>query len=162
MEEQRFDLFLTGHLAVGSDRDRAVQQLAALFKRPPDQIDKLLRGRSSRIRKALNAAEVQRLQAGFDKIGILTEARPCPEGTPQQRAIAENIGDSQDTLSLCPTGSPVLRENERRQVNAVSIDTSALSLAQVGSHLQEPQKAAVKVPNTDHLHRRPRLKRIRD
>ena len=152
MEEQRFDLFLTGHLAVGSDRDRAVQQLAALFKRPPDQIDKLLRGRSSRIRKALNAAEVQRLQAGFDKIGILTEARPCPEGTPQQRAIAENIGDSQDTLSLCPTGSPVLRENERRQVDAISIDTSALSLAQGGSRLQEPRETAVKAPNTDHLH----------
>ena len=151
MDEQRFDLFLTGHLAVGSDRDRALKQLAALFKRSEEQVDKLLRGRSSRIRKGLSPTEIQRLQTGFDKIGILTESRPCPEGNAQQRAVTENIGNSQDALSLCPAGSPVLRENERKHITAASIDTSSLSLAQLGSRLQDAKEQHVIAPNTDHL-----------
>lgn len=151
MDEQRFDLFLTGHLAVGSDRERARQQLAKLFKRSEQEIDKLLRGRSSRIRKSLTAGDIERLQRGFDKLGILTDARPCPAGTPQQQAIAQSAGQAQQSLSLCPTGSPVLRPHERQPLASANIDTSGLSLSQLGSPLEPLQRPTPAPPNTDHL-----------
>ncbi len=151
MDKQLFDLFLTGHLAVGGDRDRAVRQLAALFKRSEEQVEKLLQGRSSRIRKAIGSAELERLQRGFDKLGILTESRPCPAGNQQQRAVAEYASAANEPLTLCPNGSPVLREQERQRLAPLNIDTSSLSLATPGSRLQDPQAVEAIVPDTGHL-----------
>ncbi len=151
MADPQFDLFLTGHLAVGSDRDRAVKQLSTLFKRPAEHVDKLLRGRSSRIRKAISSAELERLQRGFDKLGILTESRPSATGSEQRQAVAEHASAASEPLTLCPSGSPVLREQERQAFQRANIDTSALSLAATGSRLQEHQVRSVEAPATDHL-----------
>lgn len=152
MADEHYDLFLTGHLAVGADRQRAVKQLAALFKRPAEQMDKLLQGRTSRIRKHLSAEQLQRLQQGFDKLGILTDARPSATTSPQQQAIAQHAGAAEDSLALSPVGSPVLREQERRKVEPVKIDTSSLQLDAPGVSLQAPARAAPPAPDTSHLH----------
>ncbi|MBO6752104.1 MULTISPECIES: hypothetical protein [Spongiibacter] len=151
MADEHYDLFLTGQLAVGADRERAVQQLAALFKRPPEQMAKLLQGRTSRIRKNLDAEQLQRLQRGFDKLGILTESRPSSTTSPQQQAIEQHAEASEQALSLSPVGSPVLREQERRRIDPVNVDISGLRLDALGAPLQPPSKPAAHSPDTSHL-----------
>lgn len=151
MADEHYDLFLTGQLAVGADRQRAVEQLAKLFKRPPEQLEKLLQGRSSRIRKNLNIDQLERLQRGFDKLGILTEARPTSTGLGQRGAIEQAAQTAQTSLSLSPVGSPVLREQEKQAVPPVDIDTSELRLDAIGTRLQHQSPAAPPPPDTSHL-----------
>ncbi len=151
MADEHYDLFLTGQLAVGADRERAVKQLAALFKRPPEQMAKLLQGRTSRIRKNLDVEQLQRLQRGFDKLGILTESRPSSITSPQKQAIEQHAEAGEQALSLSPVGSPVLREQERRRIDPVNVDISGLRLDALGAPLQSPSKPAAHSPDTSHL-----------
>ncbi|MBD2858178.1 hypothetical protein IB286_04090 [Spongiibacter sp. KMU-158] len=170
MNNESFDLFITGQLAAGYARETALQQLAKLFKRPVAEVEKLLNGRPTRIRKNLSPDELNKFQTAFDRIGVITEAIPCldevtaivasskpisapkePENTPQN-AIAEHAAQAPlAALSLEPIGSPVLRENERRGVTHREVDTSALSLAQAGSILETPKTIDRPAPATDHL-----------
>lgn len=153
MADDRFDLYLTGTLAMGCDRARAVAQLAKLFKRPPEQVEKLLAGKATRIRKHISGEEISRLQLAFDKLGILTDSQPSPTASPQSAAIDQHAAAAPpESLSLSPVGSPVLRENERHRVSTPNIDTSHLS---VGSNdqikAQHRQTHSAPAPDVSHL-----------
>lgn len=147
MDNQRFDLYMTGQLAAGGNRDTVTQQLAKLFKVTPEQIAGKLQGKPSRIRKNLPADELERYRAVFDKLGVLTETKACKESPEQNTKTA---ADSE--LSLSPQGTPVLRDDEHSSIPVVEPDTSAFSLAEPGASLDtNPRPAAVLEPNTDHL-----------
>lgn len=152
MAEDRFDLFLTGQLAMGCDRGRAIAQLAKLFKRPPEQIKKLLVGKPTRVRKAISGEEISRLQLAFDKLGILTESQPAISASPQAAAIERHAAAAPpEALSLSPVGSPVLRENERKTVAPPVVNTSHLSVSS-GDPVSTPARAsAPPPPDVSHL-----------
>ena len=114
-------------------------------------MEKLLQGRTSRIRKQLSLEQLQRLQQGFDKLGILTEARPSATTTPQQQAIEQHAQTAEQALSLSPVGSPVLREQERRKIDPVKVDISGLHLDALGAPLQAPSQPPPQAPDTSHL-----------
>ncbi len=149
MSNDYYDLFLTGHLAQGYSRERALQHLAKLFKREPSQLEGLIRGRPNRIKKKLATEELAKFQAVFDRIGLITEAIPSQDENSPEKAAAtstHNPAESQSqniahyaaaapagTLALEPVGSPVLKENERRQKTEREVDTSGMSLAAFGS-----------------------------
>ena len=88
MTDIRFDLIMTGNLASGVSREVAISKLAALFKRPPDQVGNLLNGKASRIRKNLTQAELQRYRDAFNKIGVITKALPRPRLKARTRTLA--------------------------------------------------------------------------
>lgn len=160
MDEQAYDLFLTGQIAPGHSREQALQQLAKLFKRQTNQAEQLLAGRPTRIRKNLTAAELEKFQAAFARLGILTEAMPClddsgsvqtpPVTSATSPGTATNPG-STSGLALDPVGTPVLHEAERRPFTECDIDTSTLSLAATGTTLSSPRLRQVTTPETDHL-----------
>ncbi|QQD16936.1 hypothetical protein I6N98_11135 [Spongiibacter nanhainus] len=155
MTDARYDLYLSGELALGCDREAALRQLSALFKRPPEQVQKLLAGKATRIRKALSEDELNRYQQGFDKLGILTEARLCEPEKTQDRtaaAIAEHAAAaSSEPLALTPVGTPVLRQQERPAQAKANIDVPDLSLSSVGSQLSESRPTTAIAPDTSHL-----------
>ncbi|AMO68818.1 hypothetical protein DOK_08709 [gamma proteobacterium BDW918] len=150
MTAQRFDLILTGELAPGHPRDIALQQLANLFKRPIDQVEKLLAGKPNRIRKDLDANEIKRYQQVFAKIGLIAVAKPCNTEGQAKPPIPAATPDS--SLSLSPEGTPVLRDNERPASTASAPDTSHLSLAQSGEILSDQHETPpLPQPDTEHL-----------
>lgn len=151
MTEARYDLYLSGELALGCDRETAVRQLASLFKRPPEQVAQLLAGKPTRVRKGLTEEALNRYQQGFDKLGVLTEARLCQQEAGSASHIAHHAAASSEPLSLTPVGTPVLREHERPRPTAVEVDVSALSLSGVGSQLSESKPITAQAPDTSHL-----------
>lgn len=155
MTDARYDLYLSGELALGCDREAALRQLSALFKRPPEQVQKLLAGKATRIRKGLSEDELNRYQQGFDKLGILTEARVCePEDTQDRTAAAiarHAAAASSEPLALAPVGTPVLRQQERPTPAKANVEVPALSLSGVGSQLSEPKSVSASAPDTSHL-----------
>jgi len=159
MTTPHFDLIMTGELAPSHNRDAALAQLSALFKRPVDQIEKLLNGRPNRIRKNLSEAELQRYQALFAKIGVITLAQPSSaaiaEETPTPPATQpapQSAAPTPASLSMSPAGTPVLREDERHFIATAAPDTDHLSLAASGTNLGDAEdRPPVAEPNTDEL-----------
>ncbi|MEX1669944.1 hypothetical protein AB4876_13570 [Zhongshania guokunii] len=157
MTTPHFDLIMTGELAPGHSRDAALTQLSALFKRPVDQIEKLLNGRPNRIRKDLSEADLQRYQALFAKIGVITLAQAssaAPRGETATPPVAEPTPQSAtpttSSLSMSPPGTPVLREEERHFIATAAPDTDHLSLAASGVILADAdERPPVPEPNTD-------------
>jgi hypothetical protein len=95
MTDARFDLILTGNVVPGVSRDVAITKLAALFKRPIEQVDKLLTGKARRIRKDLDDTELQRYQETFSRIGVITEVlaaaiKPQGDQNPTETAAKQS------------------------------------------------------------------------
>ncbi len=150
MTAQRFDLFLTGELAPGHPRGSALQQLAKLFKRPVDQVEKLVAGKPNRIRKDLDASEIQRYQQVFTKIGLISVAKPS--SIDDQTTNPTPVASAQTNLSLSPEGTPVLRDEERDVSTGAAPDTSHISLANSGETLSDQHEAPpLPLPDTEHI-----------
>jgi hypothetical protein len=150
MTAPRFDLYLTGELAPNQPRDLALQQLAALFKRPVDQVEKLLGGKANRIRKDLDSQQVQRYQQVFEKMGVISISKPSAdtETTAKPNPVAASAQD----LGLSPSGTPVLREDERQKGSVPAPNTDHLSLAHSDEDLGTSNEAPpLPTPDTDHL-----------
>ncbi|WP_339676705.1 hypothetical protein [uncultured Zhongshania sp.] len=146
MTEAQFDLLMTGDTAPGVDRNIAVSKLATLFKRPVEQVDKLLCGKPSRVRKNLNQAELERYQNAFESIGVITKAVASA-----QAADVPQIDKTPATLNLCPNGTPVLSEDERYRPAVAAPDTDHLSVADSGENLSSNDSIPVPAPDTDHI-----------
>lgn len=152
MTAPRFDLYLTGELAPGQARDLALQQLATLFKRPVDQVEKLLSGKANRIRKDLDLSQVQRYQQVFVKMGVIAISKPSTAPVPTPATSPSEVAATGQSLNLSPSGTPVLRDDERQIVNASAPDTDHLSLAQSGENLgNQNDTPPLPTPNTEHI-----------
>jgi hypothetical protein len=154
MTDTRFDLILTGNVVPGASRDVAINKLAALFKRPVEQVDKLLEGKPSRIRKDLDHTELQRYQEAFSRIGLTTKT--VPSGTEMQadqnptEASAKQSYPS-STLSLCPNGTPVLTDDERHYPAIAAPDTADFSVTSADEPLTQNETIPLHAPDTDHI-----------
>ncbi|POP53729.1 hypothetical protein [Zhongshania marina] len=148
MTDIRFDLIMTGNLASGVSREVAINKLAALFKRPPEQVGNLLSGKASRIRKNLTQAELQRYRDAFNNIGVITKVLPSATET----SSPESKDAHSSTLSLCPNGTPVLSDAERQHPPISAPDTDHLSIADVGQTLSDEQASPpLPAPDIDHI-----------
>lgn len=154
MTDTRFDLILTGNVAPGVSRDVAINKLAALFKRSSEQVDKLLSGKPSRIRKNLDHTELQRYQEAFSRIGVITDVVP----TATELQAAQNSTEAtakqsspSSTLSLCPNGTPVLSDDERYYPPVSPPDTGSFSVAAAGETLTQNEAIPLPAPDTDHI-----------
>ncbi|CAA0087492.1 Uncharacterised protein [Zhongshania aliphaticivorans] len=156
MTDTQFDLFMTGDIAADTVRDVAINKLAILFKRPVDQVEKLINGKPSRVRKGLNSVELQRYQQAFKKIGVVTKAVPAGStfqysDQPQTDTATDRAATSSSTLSLCPSGTAVLNEDERQHPPIAAPETAHLSLASQGDNLSENPDIPIAAPDTDHI-----------
>ncbi|WP_269620080.1 hypothetical protein [Zhongshania sp. BJYM1] len=149
MTESRFDLILTGNLAPGVSRDAAISKLAALFKRSIEQVEPLLSGKASRVRKDLNETELQRYQQAFNAIGVVTKVLPA---APKLETSTSNIPSSTPHLSLCPNGTPVLSDDERQHPPVAAPETAHLSVVELGQNLSDNGgMPPLPAPDTEHL-----------
>lgn len=148
MTDIRFDLIMTGNLASGVSREVAINKLAALFKRPPEQVGNLLSGKASRIRKNLTQAELQRYRDAFNSIGVITKVLPSAT----ESSTPESKDAHSSTLSLCPNGTPVLSDEERQHPPVAAPDTDHISVANVGESLNDEHSAPpLPTPDIGHI-----------
>lgn len=111
-----FDLYYAGEVLEGYTEDEVRHAMAALFKTDAERIATYFAGR----------AEVIKL-----KVAEVTVAR--------YQAAMKNLGAE---LIVVPAGHEPPVVNAQASREPVAVDTSALSLAQAGAELTEPQAAA--------------------
>lgn len=139
MSEQLYDIIITGRLLEGVSQDQAVQRVAQLFKTGPDKAAQLVDGKPHRIKKDLTEDAARKFKSALTKAGLQTVAKPSAASNAAENTASEAASPQtaptqpSSSLDLAPEGTPVLKEDERKQVIAPDLDLSGIALAE-----QEP------------------------
>ncbi|MFT5484724.1 MAG: hypothetical protein ACI9GW_003392, partial [Halieaceae bacterium] len=175
-----YDIYFSGELVEGFDRNTVARNLGQLFKADENTVAKLLGGQTQRLKRGLDKAGALKYKKALAAAGAQIAIRPtdaarqtpeastaanetattssattaplvdAPSGEPAAPQIATQTGLNE--MSLAPAGSDVLRENERKAVATAEVDTSAIQLE---SPFLEPKPVARQEPppppDTSHL-----------
>lgn len=120
MDNQRFDIYLTGKLAVGLTPTEAVDRLAQLFRSTPEAMRVLVSGKPQIVKRGVDHATATKYRDALHRAGLEVSIRPQPE--------VETEPEAPQGLSLAPYGTEMLSAQERKPEITATIDTSHLSL----------------------------------
>lgn len=169
MDAPTYDVYLTGKLAEGLSADAAAERLAQLFKTSPQSMAALLTGKAQVLKRGVDRPTALKYRDALARAGVevafKTQAAAPAAAPPAAAARATTAAPvaaapapaqaipapASTGLSLAPAGTDVLKEDERRVIAAVAVDTSHLSVAPPGdlsSGIERPPTAA---PDTSHL-----------
>jgi hypothetical protein len=138
----RYNLIFRGEVLEGQHPAVVRKRLGETFA--AQQLDLLFSGRPVVIKRQVDAATAARLQALFKQAGARLRVVADSAAT---EVSAPAAGASVVELQLLPSGSPVLRADERRVWQPRHIATEGFALAEVGARLAAP--AAPVVPRVD-------------
>lgn len=168
---QYFEIAFSGTLAAGAERGQVQAAIARLFKAEPETIATLFSGQRVVIKQRLDAATTAKYRAAFKQAGAVLEVTALEAAEDEQTqgvaeaAATESSGLLQVTprdvymaafkdvqapdFGLAPAGENLLPEPP--VVPAPDFDLSALSLAPLGSDLEQLPPAKAVIPDTSHL-----------
>jgi hypothetical protein len=155
---ERYKLVYRGEVLEGQHPAVVRKRLAETASYGNEHLDLLFSGRPVVVKRDVDAATAARLRALFKQAGarlaVLAVESPAgaaaaPRGNaaPPEHVGAAAERAAADDLQLLPSGSPVLRDDERQSWLPREIDTDGLSLADVGVTLG--QTAPPPVPDVD-------------
>ncbi len=164
MDQPRYDIIFTGKLQAGTNPEQAQASLAKLFNTSPDNVAKLFNGKPQRLKRGVDKTAAIKYKAALHKAGLviafkqtlveeatgaLAAAQPAAKATPSNSAPP---AAAPSALSLAPSGSEVLTEDERHDFVPRDVDTSAIQLV---SPFLEPQQddpvPPPPPPSTQHI-----------
>jgi hypothetical protein len=180
MDSRLYDVFLTGKLADGLDREQAAERLAQLFKAAPATMLGLLTGKPQLLKRGVDRDTALKYREALQRAGVEVAFKPqaaapqpaAPSPATQQPASREPVARQPATrpvdtspqppvaeavpagaLSLAPAGADVLNADERRPVEPAHIELGHLSVAAAGAPLDELPRAlgAPVAPELGHL-----------
>lgn len=130
MSDTEFDIIFRGDIVIGQQLADVKARLQQLFKADAARIEQLFSGRPVPVKRKISAAEAEKYRAVLLKAGARVDVRPS--------SAQASPGSS---LTLAPVGVLLLRPSERQTVEAVDIDTDAISLRpQEGDLLDATEK----------------------
>ncbi|WP_323845250.1 hypothetical protein [Microbulbifer magnicolonia] len=152
--QSTFSLIFRGDLVPGYTAADVKANMARLFKAGPEALDKLFSGRPLAIKKGLNLAQAEQLQATLAKIGAQTalkaegeaEAPPAPAPQAEEAPAPAAPAQSQPDWSLAPMEGNLVKEHERERKATVSVSVDHLSLKPAEGNLIEEGERAHKQP----------------
>lgn len=132
---ERYKLLFRGEVLDGQHPAVVRKRLAALASYSGEHLDLLFSGQPVVVKRAADPATAERLQALFRQAGARLRVAPAAAAGAPAAAGADNQVSGGAGLQLLPSGSPVLRDDERRAWQAREVDTSRLSVAETGARL---------------------------
>ncbi|WP_444943587.1 hypothetical protein ACJJIK_19165 [Microbulbifer sp. ZKSA006] len=154
MSQSTYSLVFRGDLVAGFTAADVKASMARLFKSNPQAIEKLFSGRPLVLKKGVSLPQAQQFRASLAKIGAQVSIRDESGGavaTERAEPKTETAAGAQWTLA--PMEGNLVKEHERKSVEAVSVEVEHLSLrAAEGQLLDESERkgeepAPVSVPN---------------
>jgi len=177
MDPDTYDIVFDGQLLDGFDRDDVSANLEKLFKSPATTIAKLMNGGTVVVKRNADLATARKYLLAMQKAGALAIIRPAnsvserrpaetaatpspaparapaPASDPQQTNAATVTDESGEpsALSLAPAGSAVLREDERKVIQAAEVETDHIQLASIFATQQTSTAPPPPAPDTSHI-----------
>ena len=146
----RYTVYFAGQILAGHTAEEVRSNLAKLFKADEATLDKLFSGSTQILKRDCDEA-TPKGQTAAEKIAALAAAEDDTRfsGRPPPAPIPEPEEDGK--FQLAPVGSDLLRPEERRPVEALTPDISALSVDAAATRLSAEPTAPPPPPDTAHI-----------
>lgn len=141
MSEQQFQVVVNGTLVEGHDADQVKQAIARLFKTTTDQVAPMFSGRALAVKKGLDRETAQKYRAAIIQAGLAATIVAMEASGAAAPAPGSDTGLAAPGSLMDETPPPAPPE----------IDTSALSMAEVGADVADPRQVAPAAIDTSQL-----------
>ena len=145
--EPRFDVYFAGECLKGHDAAEVRLALSKLFKAQGQTLERLFSGTEQPIKRGCDKATALNYQRAMSKAGAKPIIRRVSPGEPTRSPSTPT--DDTGELTVAPSGTDVLRPEERAVVEAPEISTDHLHVEPAGDRLAPPAPVVEALPVPD-------------
>lgn len=161
MADPKYDIYFRGEILPGADAAQVKSAIAQIFKADAAKLAILFSGKVNTIKKSVDKATAAKYQQAFKKAGakaVITQAKEeqsfevptaAPVNAQQESAVKQAIADA--NWDVLPSGSDLLKPDERRDIPNVDIDTSSIKVVSPFAEIEVENKPIPPAPDTSHI-----------
>ena len=161
MTDPRYDIYFRGEILPDHNEDQVKAAIAQLFKASDAKLVQLFSGKVNAIKKSVDKATAAKYQQIFKKAGakaVITVAKEEErreevenKETANQETGSKEIKSEEGSWDVLPSGSDLLKPDEKREIPDVDIDTSAIKMASPFLDFEDVEKNVPPAPDTSHI-----------
>jgi len=163
MADPKYDIYFRGEILAGADEANAKATVAKIFKADAAKLAVLFSGKVNSIKKAVDKTTAAKYQQAFKQAGaklVITLAKEEQVSIPVNSSKATtqpSIVNKQESMNsegnwdVLPTGSDLLKPDERRNIPDADIDTSGIKVVSPFAEVEVVEKVVPPAPNTSHI-----------
>ena len=170
MADPKYDIYFRGEILPGADAALVKSAIAQIFKADAAKLAILFSGKVNTIKKSVDKATAAKYQQAFKKAGakaVITLAKqvqssepPAAPVTAQQENVPPSKPDNTPAIQqaiadanwdVLPSGSDLLKPDERRDIPDVDIDTSSIKVVSPFAEIEVDNKPIPPAPDTSHI-----------
>lgn len=163
MADPKYDIYFRGEILAGADEANAKATVAKIFKADAAKLAVLFSGKVNSIKKAVDKTTAAKYQQAFKQAGaklVITLAKEeqvsiavnSSKATTQPSIVNKQESmNSEGNWDVLPTGSDLLKPDERRNIPDADIDTSGIKVVSPFAEVEVVEKAVPPAPNTSHI-----------
>ncbi len=170
MADPKYDIYFRGEILPGADAAQVKSAIAQIFKADDAKLAILFSGKVNTIKKSVDKATAAKYQQAFKKAGakaVITLAKqvqssepPAAPVTAQQENVPPSKPDNTPAVKqaiadanwdVLPSGSDLLKPDERRDIPDVDIDTSSIKVVSPFAEIEVENKPIPPAPDTSHI-----------
>jgi hypothetical protein len=139
MPSQTYDIFFSGQLTEGANRNEARQKVASIFKANEDKLNKLFSGKQVMIKSGVDDETASKYREAFRKAGALVDIRlSAASSKNKEKPTTETTSHkSAEELTLLPPNTGSLIDCAKKITPQPIPDISSITLASPGSVIDE-------------------------
>jgi len=146
-----YDVCFAGELRQGLELSAVRKNIQKLFNAEPDTLDKLFSGKTQLVKRGCDKATAEKYRKAMELAGATAIIR-ARDTTPAQTDTPPTPGNEGGAaFNLAPTGSDVLRPDERAAEPVSDVDIPDVELAELGTDLGDHVEHSEIAPDTSHL-----------
>jgi hypothetical protein len=166
MADPRYDIYFRGEILAGADEVQVKSAIAKIFKADTEKLSLLFSGKVNTIKKSVDKTTAAKYQQAFKQAGakaVITLSKaaaqiadtPVPatkaETSKVESASIKTKPDTDDSWDVLPSGSDLLKPNERRNIPVTEVDTSGIKVVSPFAEIEMVEKIVPPAPDTAHI-----------
>lgn len=157
MADPKYDIYFRGEILAGADETQVKAAIAKIFKADAAKLAVLFSGKVNTIKKSVDKATAAKYQQAFKKAGakavitLAKEAQSSPAVLTEQRRQSDKKTLADSSWDVLPSGSDLLKPDERRDIPQVTIDTSGIKVVSPFAEIEVADKPLPPAPDTTHI-----------
>jgi len=163
MADPKYDIYFRGEILAGADEANVKAAVAKIFKADAAKLAVLFSGKVNSIKKAVDKTTAAKYQQAFKQAGaklVITLAKEeqvsiavnSSKATTQPSIVNKQESmNSEGNWDVLPTGSDLLKPDERRNIPDADIDTSGIKVVSPFAEVEVVEKVVPPAPNTSHI-----------
>jgi hypothetical protein len=144
MSDENFEVAFSGEIADGANLEQVKARVAQMFKADEAKLAHLFSGKRVIIKKNIDRQTAAKYQAALHKAGAVCEVKNCSvaESVGTAQVVASVSGNMPITAPDIPVETPAAPETAPLHISAADIEALPLTVAPVGSDMQDEVKPA--------------------